>query len=241
MIDYDNLTVEGFWDNQPYPHAIVDNFWNPDVAQNILAEVKDVEYNAAYTNPFELKNACNIWDRFSPTVYQAFTFLSSRKFTDYLGKILDIPDLIPDVGLHGGGIHYHPPGGKLNPHVDYSHHPKLGYRRKLNFLVYLNPGWQTDHGGELGMWTPEGAQTFKEPVKTIEPLFNRAVVFESTQTSYHGLARPTQQPRRSMAFYYLVDDQTETTSPKAAFVPTKEQKDDPEVYRLAELRKTQRL
>ena len=241
MIDYDNLTAEGFWDNQPFPHVIVDNFWNPDVAENLLAEIKDLEYNAEYSNAFELKNACNIWDRFSPTIYQAFTFLSSRKFTDYLSNILDIPDLIPDIGLHGGGVHYHPPGGKLNPHVDYSHHPKLGFRRKLNFLIYLNPYWQTEHGGELGMWTPGQIEDYMDPAKIISPIFNRAVIFETTQTSYHGLARPTTQPRRSMALYYLVDDKTETINPKAVFVPTREQKDDPEVHRLAELRKTQRV
>jgi len=31
----------------------------------------------------------------------------------------------------------HAAGGNLNPHLDYSIHPKMGLQRKLNVIIYL--------------------------------------------------------------------------------------------------------
>jgi len=41
--------------------------------------------------------------------------------------------------------------------------------------------------------------------------------------------------------YYLIDDCSETEHKKARFLPTQPQKDDPEVKKLIEQRKTQRI
>jgi hypothetical protein len=54
-----------------------------------------------------------------------------------LSKKLDL-FLYPDPGLHGGGWHMHGAGGNLNPHLDYSIHPKSGLMRKLNIIIYLS-------------------------------------------------------------------------------------------------------
>ena len=48
--------------------------------------------------------------------------------------VTGIPVLLPDNGLNGGGWHIHANGGKLNPHLDYSMHPKLPYQRKIILL-----------------------------------------------------------------------------------------------------------
>ena len=49
----------------------------------------------------------------------------------------------------------------------------------------------------------------EELVKEIAPVFNRAVIFDTTQNSWHGLSRPLIQPngvyRKSLAVYYLED------------------------------------
>lgn len=235
------LQFPDFYHGVPFPHTVIDNFWDPDVADSIYSDMSDIEFNGSYDNPFEIKKTCNIWDRFPDTIYKAFIFLSTPEFVSMLRTRLALPDLIADPGLHGGGVHYHPPGGKLNPHVDYSHHPKQGYQRRLNLLMYFNPGWRTGDGGELGLWTPEQIKNYSDPEIMIEPVFNRAVFFESSEHSYHGLARPSNTERRSLAMYYLMPDHSEVINPKAVFVPTAEQRDDPEVHRLAELRKSQRL
>ena len=45
--------------------------------------------------------------------------------------------LFIDPGLHGGGWHIHSNKGNLNPHLDYSIHPKMDIQRRLNLIVYL--------------------------------------------------------------------------------------------------------
>ena len=58
--------------------------------------------------------------------------------------------------MDGGGLHRSLPGGFLNVHTDFSaHHSKPGWRRRVNLLLYLNPEWQPDWGGELELWSKD--------------------------------------------------------------------------------------
>lgn len=248
MIDLERHQQElkQFWNADPFPHVRLENFWDEDFANSIYAELPKPDsdkWNGYYNNQVEFKRSLNVWDRFEPHVYRALTYLCSKEFTDYLSEKLGIPGLIPDVGLHGGGIHYYPPGGKLNPHVDYSHHPKLGYRRKLNLLVYFNKHWSPEFGGQLGLWKEESAKNYQAADKMLRPDFNSCVIFESTPTSYHGLAKPASENhgRYSMALYYMVNDGTSSDANKAYFLPTADQKDDPSVQEIIEIRKKQRV
>jgi hypothetical protein len=146
--------------------------------------------------------------------------------------------LYPDPGLHGGGWHIHGAGGNLNPHLDYSIHPKLKLQRKLNIIVYLSSGMRPDHGGHLGLWKHD-PETFSpgDLVQEYEPAFNTAVIFDTTRNSWHGMSRPLQVPpgvyRKSIAVYYLCDPEAEAPSrERALFAPRESQKGDPEVAEL---------
>ena len=48
-----------------------------------------------------------------------------------------------------------------------------------------------------------------EKIKVIEPKFNRAILFDTTQNSWHGFPNPIQVPdgkmRKSFAVYYMTD------------------------------------
>ena len=146
--------------------------------------------------------------------------------------------MYPDFGLNGGGLHTHRSGGKLNAHLDYSLHPKLRLERRLNLLIYLTPDWKTEWGGDLGLWNHD--EEYKKPknlISTISPQFNRAVLFDTTQNSWHGLPDPIQCPpevtRNSLAVYYLCDPRSEAEDrSRALFVPHKEQENDPDVLEL---------
>ena len=121
------------------------------------------------------------------------------------GVLLDNTPLFADSGLNGGGWHIHKQGGKLNTHLDYSLHPKLKLERKLNLIVYLNPDWNAEWGGALGFWGNESSSKPGELVKEIPPKFNRAVIFDTTVNSWHGLPDPLRCPegqsRKSLAVY----------------------------------------
>jgi Rps23 Pro-64 3,4-dihydroxylase Tpa1-like proline 4-hydroxylase len=244
LINIDNLSLA--FDNfhkEKYSHCVIDNFLNEDVANKIAAEffTHDSDlFNGNYDNQIELKRTCNIWDRFPASIYQLITYLNSTPFIDILSTYTGCNRLYSDPGIHGGGLHSYPNGGKLNPHVDYSLHPKLGLQRKYNLLIYITPNWQEEWGGEFGIWDSDGVAP-TQLVKQVSPIFNRAVFFDTTQPFWHGLATPVLCPlnisRNSLAMYYLVDPLTNTnTRNRALFAPTEDQKNDPKVLDLIKRR-----
>lgn len=234
------VTAFGNWPCQdPYDHVIIDNFFQPEIAQALAQEFPHSAsdtFNGNYNNALEIKRTCNAWDRFGPMTYQVIHYLNSPAWVQFLADQTGCEVLYADPGLHGGGLHIHPPGGKLNVHKDYSLHPKLGLQRKYNLLVYLNPAYETGWGGELGLWTNVDNQP-GQLVRTIEPVFNRAVIFDTTQDSWHGLEKPNQFPagqdRKSLALYYLTDPPAGAdTRSRALFAPSAEQAGDTQVLEL---------
>ena len=246
MIDGEKLRAIGKqWGNAvPFAHAVIDDFFDPKIAHALADEFPPFgnELWNEYNNPIEIKKTCNAWDKFPPTTYRAFWLLSLPTFVGELAHAVGADDLVADVGLNGGGWHIHACGGKLNPHLDYSMHPKLNYQRRINLLVYLNPDWQSEWGGRLGFYADDGGQP-GELVKAVEPKFNRAVIFD-TRNSWHGLCDaitcPPDQYRKSLAMYFLSTPPADADRRgKALFAPTADQRDDPEIAEL--IRKRSRV
>ena len=68
--------------------------------------------------------------------------------------------------------------------------------------MYLNKDWQQAGGGAVDLWDRGGQRC----IRAIEPVFNRAVLFDTSNFSYHGhphpLACPPERSRKSVALYY---------------------------------------
>jgi Rps23 Pro-64 3,4-dihydroxylase Tpa1-like proline 4-hydroxylase len=109
--------------------------------------------------------------------------------------------LIPDPHLRGGGMHQIKPGGKLDIHADFNWHPRLSLNRSVNILVYLNKAWDSQWGGDLELWDKK----MEKCVQKYSPIFNRTIIFNSTEDSFHGHPEPLKCPegttRKSIAFY----------------------------------------
>jgi Rps23 Pro-64 3,4-dihydroxylase Tpa1-like proline 4-hydroxylase len=212
---------------------IYDNFLSN--AEKVAAEFPAFNSDAwfEYNNPIEVKKTCNNWHHFGPETYKTFQYLLSREFTEGLEDAFGV-SLIPDLGLHGGGLHTHARGGKLNVHLDYDIHPKLELQRYVNLIIYLTPGWKPEWGGGLGMW--EDPKTHTE---TVFCKFNRAVLFE-TKGQWHGLPDPLKCPegvtRNSIAVYYLTEPEGATDRKRALFVPSADQIGNPEIQSFCEAR-----
>jgi len=227
----------------PFDHVVVDDFFDEPVAGALSAQFLpyDSEKWFQYKNPLEDKKAINDWNVFPALTYRAFSYLNSRRFVDIIEAGLGLP-LHADNGLHGGGWHIHHTGGNLNPHLDYSIHPKMGLQRKLNLIVYLSRELRPEHGGHLGMWQ-HGADgsTPGELANEVDPRFNRALLFDTTQNSWHGMSRPLSPPgdifRKSFAVYYLCEPAKDADPRgRALYAAREEQKHDPEVERIIKLR-----
>lgn len=224
----------------PFDYWVVDNFLPIDSARQLSNEFMDYNYPKwySYNNPLENKKSCNDWWEFPPKTYEFFMHLASSDFVNKLKELTGIENLYPDIGLHGAGWHIHGTGGKLNVHLDYSLHPKLNLQRKLNLILYLTEDWNPNWGGCLEFWSnDESIKRPKEKKVVIENVFNRAIVFDTTQNSWHGFPESLTCPdgiyRKSIAFYYLTDppDNTEVRK-RALYAPYKEQENNLEILEL---------
>lgn len=232
------------WDDaEPFSHIVLDNFLCEEVAQQVAREFpqSDSSIWRDYCNAIEVKKLTNHWDAFGPMTYRLFHFLNSKPFVQQLESLTGCA-LFADFGLNGGGLHSHKRGGKLNAHLDYSIHPKLRLERRINVLIYVTPNWKEEWGGLLGLWDKHPQKDAPgRLVKSIVPAFNRAVIFDTTQNSWHGLPEPITCPesvtRNSLAVYYMCLPRAETPGRgKALFAPHKDQENNPEILDLIEKR-----
>ena len=229
---------QNYFSSEPFNHLVIDNFLSEDIIEKIAKEFPDFEeeFWYSYDNPLESKKASNNWNNFNNFTYSYFLKVLSSEFTSLLENITGCK-LYPDIGLHGGGLHTHKKGGRLNPHLDYSVHPKLDLQRKLNLILYVNPLWKPEYGGHLGLWKSDSNGDPIALEKEIECVFNRAVIFDTSQNSWHGLSTDVVPPegitRNSLAVYYLTD-KPEDCDPrmKVKYAPREDQKDDPKILDL---------
>jgi Rps23 Pro-64 3,4-dihydroxylase Tpa1-like proline 4-hydroxylase len=121
-------------------------------------------------------------------------------------------ELLADKELFGGGLHQSVAGAFLNVHVDYNIHPTTKFHRRLNVLVYMNKDWKDEYEGHLELWDlTEGKQHLLDK---FAPTFNRCVIFETNEISFHGHPKQLKTPRgltrKSIATYYYTKTRPET-------------------------------
>jgi hypothetical protein len=106
----------------------------------------------------------------------------------------------------------------------------------------MSKDWIPEWGGSLGLWShDEEGNSCGELVKTVDCIFNRAVIFNTTQNSWHGLPEPITCPedrtRNSLAAYYVGEANSDASDRgKALFVPYKDQSKDQSIIDLIEKR-----
>ena len=229
---YDDYSESG-----PFNHIVIDNFFTPEVADKLSEEFPD--YNDPtinnLNNPLENKRSNNHWDRFPSCTYRAFMEFGSDRMMSSMRVFAQTDQLMMDYGLNGGGWHMHSKGGNNNVHLDYNLHPKMGMQRKLNIIVYLTKEWKKEWGGGLELWShDEETNSPKECVKVVDNIFNRAIIFDTTQNSWHGLPKHIDCPegvvRKSIAAYYVQPAPASTENRvRALFAPRDDQKNDPAI------------
>ena len=192
---------------KPYPHIIFKKIFNESFLNGVLNEfpnLQSVSDSEKYINQNEVKLSYNKYENFPENTKYLFDFLNSKTFLVFLQKLTGIKEkLLSDPYLEGGGLHEIRRSGVLKIHTDFNRHPFINLDRRINVLVYLNKNWENNYGGELELWDKE----MKNCIKKIPPLFNRMVVFSTTDFSNHGHPDPLTCPqnisRKSLALYYF--------------------------------------
>jgi Rps23 Pro-64 3,4-dihydroxylase Tpa1-like proline 4-hydroxylase len=187
----------------PFQHIVIDDFIDPEVLRAVLADFPSSENKPFFDRDQErLKFQYQPHESPSGLVRNLFAELNSQAFLAFLEELTGIDGLISDPHFEGGGLHETKRGGHLGIHADFNVHSVLKVERKLNLLIYLNEDWDPSFGGQLELWD----QGMKECAVKIEPVFGRAVIFNTALDSFHGhpepLNCPPERSRRSIATYY---------------------------------------
>ena len=204
-----NKLANSYQTNKPFPSIYIDDFFDEDFLTEVLKEFPNVDQikdKIYYANPNEDKYATKGEYTFGDQTKKLVHFLNSQPFLEFLQKITGIEEtLIPDPYFEGGGFHEIKPGGFLKVHVDFHKNKKLQLSRRVNFLIYLNKGWEEEYGGHLELWEKDMSRC----VSKILPKFNRAAMFSTTGDSWHGHPDPLNCPegksRKSLALYYYTN------------------------------------
>jgi Rps23 Pro-64 3,4-dihydroxylase Tpa1-like proline 4-hydroxylase len=188
---------------RPFPHVVIDGLFDrAELAQAVSEWPGHSEY---WRSNQRGKRGMIDLAAIPPRLGKVISGLNSAHFVRWLAALTQISDLTADPTLSGAGLHEITPGGSLQMHVDFN---RLGdlYRR-LNVLLYLNHDWEDEWGGHL--------ELVNHPKKTrervvIAPAFNRLVIAESSERSWHGHPHPLNCPdgvsRKSIALYFYSRD-----------------------------------
>jgi Rps23 Pro-64 3,4-dihydroxylase Tpa1-like proline 4-hydroxylase len=218
LLDYEKLAAiaesksNTYQSANPFPHIILDNFLNEQLVEQLLQRFPTIKEKAgqtteaARTEDGKLSQPKKLWlsnqAGVDPLIRQLYWELNSAPFLAFLEKLTGISNLIADPHLAGGGVHQTFRDGFLMIHSDFNKHPHFQLDRRLNILLYLNPDWKKEWGGDLELWSRDMSQCEKR----ISPIGGRCVIFSTTRDSFHGhphpLNCPEEQSRRSIALYY---------------------------------------
>jgi len=196
-----------YLNTDPFPHIQLDNFFEDNFLNSVLNDFPDLsnlKNSQNYQNINEIKFANNDYKNFPDNIKLFFNFLNSVIFLKFLQDITSINEkLFSDPELNGGGLHEIKSGGLLKVHTDFNKHPNNGLDRRINVLIYLNKNWKEEYNGDLELWD-KNMMCCK---KKIAPIFNRMVIFSTTDFSNHGHPDPIKCPenisRKSIALYYF--------------------------------------
>jgi Rps23 Pro-64 3,4-dihydroxylase Tpa1-like proline 4-hydroxylase len=212
MIDYAKLDAaadrwrERFHEASPFPHLVIDGLFDANLAAEIGAAFPPVRagfrsHRHLHSDKYSVQDEA----QFPPVVRMAMDELHGPRFLAWLERATGMAGLEPDPHRFGEGMHASGPGGFLDVHADFNEHPITRKQRILNLLIYVNPGWEPAWRGDLELWSAD----MKRCVQRIAPVLNRAVLFECSDVSFHGLpeplACPPERQRNALQLYYYRD------------------------------------
>lgn len=196
---------------EPFPHVVLDDFLPAETLRAVAGSFPkpgELDWHV-FDNPSQKKLAFEDERMIGADALRLLYQLNSAGFMLFLERLTGIEGLIPDPYFVGGGLHQIERGGFLKIHADFNRHPKFNLDRRINLLLFLNENWEESYGGHLELWDASVTRC----VRRILPTFNRCVIFNTTDTSFHGhpepLACPQGRTRKSLALYYYSNGRPE--------------------------------
>jgi hypothetical protein len=207
---------------EPYKFLVLDDFLPRDLAESALRKFPNLSsscWEFQNTKDLEIKYR-TVWKSefdIPEHIVDIVRILNSSILLTAISKRFCIKKLIPDSYFTGGGLNAMRRSGVLDVHVDGNYHDATGLNRRMNVILFLNKSWKNNWGGDFGIYDNDGEICKKR----ILPIFNRLVIFDTHDKSFHGMPEklncPKNRIRKSLILYYYTKESRprfQITNPK---------------------------
>jgi len=193
----------------PFPHLVLDEFLEPDLLRRLYDEFPSFDEQRAANELGHIRGKAvqEQISAISAAYRELHQVIQTPEFLQAISEITGIDDLLFDPEYFGGGTHENLTGQELHYHVDFNYHPIRKWHRRLNLIIFLNHGWRREWGGNLQLHRDAWRDTGTPDVEVL-PEYGRAIIFETSERSWHGFEQITAGPtgetlsRRSIALYF---------------------------------------
>nr|XP_019954256.1 PREDICTED: prolyl 3-hydroxylase OGFOD1 [Paralichthys olivaceus] len=172
-------------DCQPFPHCVIKNFLGSETfVENLQRELLALNFHEKSNDLYKFKQSEDLKKRTEPHIAGLRSALFGR-FRSWLGEVLGV-ELEPTVDISCARYEY--------TDVLLCHDDELEGRR-VAFILYLVPPWQSSDGGTLDLYTTDGNFQPQSIVKSLVPSWNSLVLFEVSPVSFHQVSEVLSQDK----------------------------------------------
>ncbi|MDP9082170.1 MAG: 2OG-Fe(II) oxygenase [Pseudomonadota bacterium] len=191
--------------SKPFPHIVIDDLFSETVLDPLLPEISGMRCDQwmaidqdTRERTVRMRSAVEI----APARDDLLRVTHSAAFLYLLAEITGVGSLLPDPYLQGAGYALMRRGDYFHVHSDRNIAYETGLTRRLAMIIFLNKAWKTEYAGQLELWNVDATRC----EVSIDPVFNRTVIFEVAYPNYHGvptrLSCPADRIRQSFILYY---------------------------------------
>ncbi|KAM9861217.1 prolyl 3-hydroxylase OGFOD1 [Aulostomus maculatus] len=172
-------------DCHPFPHCVIKNFIsNETFVENLQRELLGLNFHNKSNDLYKFKQSDDLRKRSEPHIAGLRSVLFGR-FRFWLGEVLGV-ELEPTVDISCARYEY--------TDVLLCHDDELEGRR-IAFILYLVPPWQSGDGGSLDLYTTDSDFQPQKIVKSLVPSWNTLVFFEVSPVSFHQVSEVLSQDK----------------------------------------------
>jgi len=197
-----NALHTSFNAGKPFKHVCIDSFLSTEFAETLYSNFPGFDkMSRNYHGLNEFKSEGAGFDQFHSSFSELKAALNSPEFYKAISAITGIPDMFSVEDALGMGVHQGQNGSYLDIHIDFNIHHVENIHRRTNLLIFLNKNWKEEYGGKVEFWNADVSKLEQAYL----PSFNRCVIFETNEISYHGYSKitiPEDESRKSFYAYY---------------------------------------
>ncbi|XP_061737449.1 prolyl 3-hydroxylase OGFOD1 [Nerophis ophidion] len=165
-------------DRQPFRHCVIKNFiCGENFLKNLQRELLTLNFHTKSNDLYKFKQSDDLRKRTEPHISGIRSALFGQ-FRLWLEEVLGVK-LEPTVDISCAKYEY--------TDVLLCHDDELEGRR-VAFILYLVPQWQSSDGGSLDLYTTDRHYQPLSVAKSLVPSWNTLVLFEVSPVSFHQVS-----------------------------------------------------